>query len=105
MGTSWHNEFGTESDECSRIGGTDLEVVEEDAADAATLVPVRHQEVVVAPALEARVVAGVVGVAGRLQRAVEVHHVLLDQVVGRQVGAAAEPPLRGSTVKFFFFFK
>ena len=37
-------------------------------------------------------------VAHRLVRAVEVLQVLLDDPVGREVGAAAEPPLAGDAV-------
>src|SRR3546814_3071645 len=47
--------------------------VEEDSADAAGLVPVRQEEVIVAPGLEARVVGGIETVAGRLQRRSEEH--------------------------------
>src|SRR3546814_7949959 len=42
--------------------------VEEDSADAAGLVPVRQEEEVVAPGLEASVVGGIEPVTGRLQR-------------------------------------
>ena len=51
------------------------------------------EEVVVAPLLEALVVGGAVPVARVLQRAVEEPHVLLLQVVRREVRAAAEPPV------------
>ena len=44
-------------------------MVEEDAAGAARLVAVRQEEVVVAPGLEARIVVGVVPVAGALNAA------------------------------------
>ena len=68
------------------------QVVEENAADAARLVAMPEKEIVVAPALEARVVIG----AERRKRiataAVKVHRVLLEAVVRRQVHAAAEPP-------------
>ncbi len=47
------------------------EVVEEDAADAAPLAPVRQVEVLVAPSLKARVIAGIGTVASGLQRRVE----------------------------------
>src|SRR5690606_4217732 len=43
-----------------------VEVVVEDAADAARLAAVRNEEVFIAPLLEARVVVGVVAVAGGL---------------------------------------
>src|SRR5580704_9621251 len=45
-----------------------VEIVEEDAAHAARLAAVRQVEVFVAPLLEARIIAGVVAVAGGLQR-------------------------------------
>ena len=50
-----------------------------------------QEEVVVAPALEARVEAVVVARAAVAQRAVEVGCVGRDDVIRRQVGAAAEP--------------
>ena len=70
-----------------------LEVVEEDAADAAGDTAVGDLEVAVAPGLELGVVGGVVGVAGRLQRPVEVFGVRLVKVVRGEVAAAAKPPL------------
>lgn len=69
-----------------------VEVVEEDAAHAAGLVAVLDVEVVVAPFFEARVVGAVVLVAGVFDGAVEVDGVFVEEVAGRQVGAAAEPP-------------
>src|SRR3546814_15645406 len=41
-----------------------VEIVVEDAADAARLVAVLQEEILVAPRLEARVVVGVMGIAG-----------------------------------------
>ena len=67
------------------------EVVEEDTADAARLVAVLQEEVLVTPALEARVQPA----RQRRQRvaaaAVEMRRVGLDAVVRRQVHAATEP--------------
>ena len=68
-------------------------IVVEDAADAARLVAVLQEEILVAPFLEAGIVGGVGGVAGRLERAVEVTCVGLDREDRRQVGAAAEPEI------------
>ena len=74
-------------------------VVEEDPAEAAGLATVRQEEVAVAPRLELRIVGGVVPVAGRLERGMEIGRVLhrfwrLEPHRG-QVAAAAEPALRG----------
>ncbi len=75
--------------------------VEEDAADAARLVAVRQEEILVAPGLELRVVGD-----GRVLLAGELHGLVEGERIGivlraapvehrRQVGAAAEPPARG----------
>src|SRR5262245_15561785 len=49
-----------------------VEVVVEDAAEAARLLPVRQMEIVVAPLLVAWIVAGIEAVAGTLERGMEV---------------------------------
>src|SRR5688572_11144977 len=49
-----------------------VEIVVEDAAKATWLLAVRQVEILVAPLLEARIVAGVEAVAGALERGVEV---------------------------------
>ena len=68
------------------------EVIEEDAANAAGLVPVREPEVLVAPRLEAVVIADrLVVVAGVREGLVEVNGVVPEKVVRREVGPAAEP--------------
>lgn len=71
-----------------------VEIVEEDPADTARLLAVLQEEVLVAPALEARMQA----VAERRQcivaDLVEVTGIGFIAVVGRQVHAAAEPPDR-----------
>ncbi|MES1942613.1 ferric pseudobactins receptor protein RF5-like protein [Salinisphaera sp. PC39] len=72
-----------------------VEVVEEQAADAALLAAVREVEVVVAPALEARIDVLAVDGAEIADAAMPVARVRLEAVVGRQVEAAAEPPDRG----------
>src|SRR3954465_9752594 len=64
------------------------EIVEEDAADAARLVAVLEVKILVAPLLEARIVAA----DGFPARRVEMAGVILEAVVGREVHAAAEPP-------------
>ena len=69
-----------------------VKVVEEYAANTATLVAVLDDEVVVAPLLVRRIVGLVVLVARGFQRLVEMCHVSLVQIVGRQVGASTEPP-------------
>ena len=68
-------------------------VLEEDPAHPARLAAVREVEVAVAALLEARVVRGIVAVASGAQHPVEVRHVLFEEVVGREVGPAAEPGL------------
>src|SRR5581483_10410972 len=67
------------------------ELIEEQPAHAARLAAVREVEVLVAPFLEARVELGVVAIAHRLPAAVEVHDVFAHGIVGREIGAAAEP--------------
>src|ERR1700691_1178916 len=73
-----------------------VEIVEEDAADAATLVPVFQEEIFVAPLLEARVIAGIVRRAGRFERGVKILGVGGFGEYRSQIGAAAEPPLGGA---------
>ena len=68
-----------------------VEIVVEDAADAARLVAVLEEEILVAPFLEARVVGGVVAGAGGLERGVEIGGIQRLGKHRRQVGAAAEP--------------
>src|SRR5476651_59405 len=72
-----------------------LEIIIEDAADAARFVPVREIEVFVAPFLEARIVAGVVRVARPLEGVMEGARVFLVRHHGREIAAAAEPRFRG----------
>ena len=64
------------------------QIVEEDAADAARLAAMFEKEVLIAPALEARVM----GANRLLADGVEVARVLFEPVVGREIHAAAEPP-------------
>src|SRR5688500_11470313 len=64
------------------------QIVEEDAADAARLAARFEKEVLIAPALEARVM----GTDRLLADGVEVARVLFESVVGREIHAAAEPP-------------
>ena len=72
------------------------QVVEEDTPDAAPLVvPVRVDEVVIAPGLEAWVEGRVVAVADRLERPVEVHGVVGEGIGRREVGP---PPSHPSSV-------
>lgn len=68
-----------------------VEVVEEDAAYSSTFLSVGNEEVLVRPGLERRVVALAVLIASRLEGLVEVNGVLVEEVVGRQVGSSAEP--------------
>src|SRR4029078_4798759 len=70
------------------------EVVEEDAADAARLAPVLEEEVVVAPALEARVLGGTERNERVAADAMEVDGVVLEPEVGRHVHAVADPDPR-----------
>jgi hypothetical protein len=66
-----------------------VEIVEEDAADAARFGAVLQVEVVVAPLLELRVE---LRSARAARRAVPVDGVLIETVIGREIEAAAEPP-------------
>ena len=76
------------------------EIVVEDAADPARLVPVADQEILVRPGLEARIIAGIVRVAGRLQRGMEgggVGRILDHRVeVGRRRRTTSRPASRTS---------
>lgn len=69
-----------------------VEVVEEDASDAAGFASVGDVEVLVAPLLEARVVASVVLVACLFDCAVEVYSIFVEQIGWCKVRAAAKPP-------------
>src|SRR5439155_3054548 len=72
-----------------------LEVVEEDATDAARLAAVRQVEIIVAPLLEAGMVGDAwMAAADLTPDAVEVNDVFAVGIVRRQVGAAAEPLTR-----------
>ena len=71
-----------------------VEIVEEDAADAAGLLAMRQVEILVAPLLELRMIdRGRMPGADVLPDAMEVDHVLAERIVRRQVRAAAEPLL------------
>ena len=77
-----------------------VEVVIEDAADAARLVAVRQEEILVAPFPELLIVGHLVGVAGALHGGMEIDRVgvvLHPQAVQHrgEVSAAAEPCLGG----------
>jgi hypothetical protein len=63
-------------------------MVEEDPSGAARLVAMRQEEVAVAPSLEARVEAGVVPVAGRLEPGVEAGPVLGGLVAAQPAASA-----------------
>ena len=82
-----------------RIGIAAEVVIEEDAARATRLAAVRQKEVAVAPRLELGIVAGVVAVAGSLERGMEIGRILdrLGRLEPhrRQVATAAEPALGG----------
>src|SRR5450755_1548839 len=69
-----------------------VQIVEKNPADAARLVAMPEEKVVVAPGLESRVVV----VAERHQRfatdAVKMDRVFLEAVIGREIHPAAEPP-------------
>mmetsp|Transcript_19535 Transcript_19535/g.57892 ORF Transcript_19535/g.57892 Transcript_19535/m.57892 type:complete len:438 (+) Transcript_19535:431-1744(+) len=82
------------------VGILVVEVIEEDAAEAAALAAVADEEVVVRPLLELVVVLGVVLVADLLVGPVEVLHVVDVEVRRRDVGAAAKPPLARDAVPF-----
>src|SRR5262249_34717742 len=68
-----------------------LQVIEEDAANAARFAAMFDEEVFVAPRFEAWVIRRVVLVADIFQGLVEVNDVFAEGVVRRQVRAAAEP--------------
>lgn len=87
------------SDEAEKLFGIlILEIVKEDTANTSTLLSVLDDKVLVAPLLELSVVVLVVLVAGLLESLVEVHGVLLEEVGGGQVRAAAKPPRLGGAV-------
>src|SRR3546814_944398 len=76
-----------------------VQVVEEQPADAARLVAVLEEEVLVAPAL-VRLVAFLATerLAQRARGAVPVQHVIVERIERGQVEAAAEPPGHGLAV-------
>ena len=69
-----------------------VEIIKEDAADAAGLLPVLQEEVAVAPGLHGRVVLGAEGGQRIEAHLVEVPGILFLAVIGREVHAATEPP-------------
>ncbi len=75
-----------------------VQVIKEDATNAARLAAVLVVEVLVTPLLEARVVVLVVLVADVLERLVELDRVLVEEVARGEVAAAAEPPGARRTV-------
>mmetsp|Transcript_57784 Transcript_57784/g.132724 ORF Transcript_57784/g.132724 Transcript_57784/m.132724 type:complete len:209 (+) Transcript_57784:433-1059(+) len=75
-----------------RLGVAVVQVVEEDATKATRLATVLDVEILVGPLLELGVVAWIVLVARLLVRTMEVLHIVLKEVRGRQVRAAAKPP-------------
>ena len=69
-----------------------IQVVEENTADTAGFTPMLVVEVLITPLLEARVIVLVVRITGVLKGLVEVDGVLVEEVGGGQIAAAAEPP-------------
>ena len=68
-----------------------VEIIKKYAADAARFVPMRQEEIFVAPFLKARVIVGVMVVTGFFQSAVK-HRAI--HIIGdhrREICAAAEP--------------
>src|SRR5690606_6708964 len=78
----------------ARLEAAGLQVVVEQAADAARLVAVLEEEVAVAPGLVFGVALRAEGRAQVARHPVPVQHVLVEGVEGRQVETAAEPPHR-----------
>src|SRR6185437_4491412 len=76
-----------------------VEVVEEDAADAARLLAMTQIEVIVAGALHLRIERGAVRRERGAARRMEFARVPLVAVVGREIHAAAEPPCRRSIAR------
>src|ERR1051325_11136722 len=68
------------------------EIVEEDAADAARLAAVAQVEILVAPALVARIVLAAETRERIAAGDVEVARILREAVIRREIHAAAEPP-------------
>ena len=71
-----------------------VQIVEEQAADAARFVAMLEKEIAIAPFLVLRVHVGAERVAGLLRGAMPVQHVFIERIVRREIEAAAEPPGR-----------
>ena len=69
-----------------------VNIVEEQAANAARFVTMLQEEVFVTPLLVAGIEFLAKRVAGRFCDRVPVHNVIVERVLGRQVEAATEPP-------------
>src|SRR6266852_443325 len=72
-----------------------VEIVEEDAADAARLVAVLEEEILIAPFLEALVVVGIVRIARGLERGMKITRIGFVREHRGEIGAAAEPSFAG----------
>src|ERR1700678_419470 len=77
------------------LESTFIEVVEKQAANASGFVPMRQEEIAVAPLLVLSVSVRAERPAGVASRAMPVQHVLVVGIVRREIEAAAEPPDRG----------
>ena len=67
------------------------EVVEEDAAHAPLLLAVLEKEILVAPLLEARIQVGPEGLERSLAGGMEMHGIVVEAVIRREIHATAEP--------------
>ena len=72
-------------------GRVGIQIVEEDSSDSSLLLSMRDVEVLVAPLLELGVVGFSVLVAGVLVDLVEVFGVLVEEIVGSEIGSSSEP--------------
>eukprot|EP00201_Polytomella_parva_P019390 CAMPEP_0175050094 /NCGR_PEP_ID=MMETSP0052_2-20121109/7080_1 /TAXON_ID=51329 ORGANISM="Polytomella parva, Strain SAG 63-3" /NCGR_SAMPLE_ID=MMETSP0052_2 /ASSEMBLY_ACC=CAM_ASM_000194 /LENGTH=362 /DNA_ID=CAMNT_0016314283 /DNA_START=651 /DNA_END=1740 /DNA_ORIENTATION=+ len=82
---------------------TVVEVVKEDASEPTHFVAVTNGEIVIAPRLETGVEPGVMSIADRLEGAMKMTNVVLNDVDGGKIRTAAKPPLAGQAMGGFGF--
>src|SRR5271155_4099403 len=69
-----------------------VEVIEEQAADPASFIPMRQEKIAIAPVLVSFVHIRAEGQACGARSSVPVQHVLVERIIRREIEPAAEPP-------------